>query len=322
MTTPAGHVALLATGGTISAGPAGPLNAASLIRLAASGTVGIPADVPIRGEDVERIPSSRVTVASIERLAKSIRTALQGNGCLGVVVTHGTDTLEEVAFACDLIVGDASKPIIFTGAMVPPRDKGTDAHNNLARAIRVAGGASTTLCGVHVLMQQSVHAAAEVCKLSTSSVDAFASPHHGPVGWMSDTALEVVRPTPRFDLTAPRLEPAVDLIRLTAGGGDRLIRVATPNARGLVIELFGAGNAPEVLHAAIREAIEAGVVVLACSRVRLGGLTPESGVLEAGAIPTNLDGLKARLLLMASLGTGLDADAIRRLVDGPNAPTV
>lgn len=319
-----GHVALLATGGTISAGPDGPLGAASLIRLAASGTEGIPAAIPVRGEDIDRIPSSRVTAASIEQLASAIRGALDRSGCLGVVVTHGTDTMEEVAFACELLLGDLDRPVVFTGAMVPPKKQGTDAHANLARAIRVAGCTEPTIQSVVVVMQHGIHASIEVRKLSTESTDAFASPALGPIGWVSADAVEHVRTAPRIGIATSHLEPRVDLIRLAAGADDRLVRAAADSARGLVIELFGAGNAPDAVTDAIRDATDSGVTVLVCSRVGLGGLTPESGVLQAGGIPAVvrtatgppvvLDGLKARILLMATLGADLDRSGIERLL--------
>lgn len=319
---PSQHVALLATGGTISAGPEGTLNAKSLIRLAASSAEGIPRNVPVRGADIASIPSSRVTAASIEQLASAIRASLADDGCRGVVVTHGTDTMEEVAFACDLLLGRTNKPVIFTGAMIPPRDRGTDAHINLAHSIRVAQSESPSLAGTFVVMRERIHAAIEVRKTHTASPDAFTSPALGPVGMITSDQIEVLRDAPKLSIATDHLEPDVELIRLAASSGDRLIRAAS-GARGVVIELFGAGNAPEPVHDAIRDAVAAGTVVLVTSRVGLGGLSPESGVIQAGAIPairepggpapTVLDGLKARALLMAALGAGLDAAGLRDL---------
>ncbi len=319
----AGHVALLATGGTISAGPDGSLGAAALIRLAASGTEGIPADIPVRGVDVAAAPGSRVTPASIAALAAAVRASLADEGCRGVVVTHGTDTVEEVAFACDLLVGQTTKPVVFTGAMVPPRTRGTDAHTNLARAIRIAGHLPTPVRGAVIVMGHGIHAAVDARKLSTQGVDAFASPGAGPIGWIGPDTIDIVQENLRVAVRTHRLEPAVELVRLTAGGGDRLLRAAAAGARGLVVELFGAGNAPEAVAETIRDSVSAGTIVLVCSRVGLGGLAPESGVLETGAIPAvlqaggaapvTLDGLKARILLMAALGAGLDTGGIRSL---------
>lgn len=330
MTTARGHVALLATGGTISSGPDGTLGAQSLIRLAASGTVGLPADVPVRGHDIASFNSSRVTVESIESLAASIRDAIARPGCLGVVVTHGTDTMEEVAFACDLLLGDTPKPVVFTGAIIPPRKQGTDAHGNLARAVRVAGAAPARFRGVVIVMQRGIHAASEARKLSTESADAFASPAQGPIGWIGGETIEHIREPARLTLATDRLEPRVELVRLTAGGGDRLLRAASTDARGLVVELFGAGNAPESVAEAMRDASNAGTLVLVCSRVGLGRLTPESSVHGAGAVPavvdpdgptpTVLDGLKARILLMAALGAGLDRDGLRQVLGSAATP--
>ncbi len=330
MTDARGHVTLLATGGTVSAGPDGPLGAQSLIRLAVQSKGGIPEGIPVRGEDVACAPSSRITVESIERLASSIRTALDRSGCLGVVVTYGTDTMEEVTFACDLLLAERDRPVVFTGAMVPPKQQGTDAHANLAQAIRVAGGEQPDLAGVVVVMHHRVHAAIEVRKLSTDSVDAFASPTLGPIGWIGPGRTELVRRPFELALETERLEPRVELVRLVAGGGARLVRAASEGAKGLVVELFGAGNAGPDICEAIRGVVDAGTVVLVCSRVGLGGLTPESGVLESGALQAEigagqangltLDGLKARVLLMAALGAGLDRDALASAMRAKDHP--
>lgn len=308
---------LLATGGTISVGPSGRLGAASLIRMAASGVRGIPADVPVRGEDVSSGGSSQATTESIEHLAGLIRAALADAGCLGVVVTHGTDTLEEVSLACELLVGERDRPVVFTGAMVPPRCEGTDAHENLSSAIRLV--ADGEVRGTVVVMEHRVHSPLEVRKVATGGREAIASPALGPFGWIGPAGVELVREPTRLGLCSPRLEPGVELVRLVAGGGDRAVRRAAAGARGLVVELFGAGNAGPEVCAGIREAVESGVVVLVCSRVGLGRLTPESGVLEAGALVAEaaglpLDGLKARVVLMAAIGAGLDRAGVAGLL--------
>lgn len=325
-----GHVALIATGGTISAGPDGPLHASSLIKLAASSPGGIPIDVPVRGEDFTCVPSSRVTADSIESLARTIRDALARAGCLGAVITHGTDTLEEVAFACELLLAERDRPVIFTGAMVPPRHKGTDAHANLAAAIRIASSGAPSGC--FVAMHHRLHAPIEVRKQSTRGADAFGSPALGPVGWIGADGVELVREPIRIELSSDALEPRVELVRLVAGGGDRLLRAAAEGSRGLVIELFGAGNAGEDVSAAIAETTRAGITVLVCSRTGHGMPSPETGVLKAGAVPAvvrgpnrpalPLDGLTARVLLTAALGAGLDSVRIAALLGAEAGPTV
>ncbi|MEO1583742.1 MAG: asparaginase [Planctomycetota bacterium] len=319
-----GHIALIATGGTISQGPEGALGAASLIRLAAS-TRRLPADVPIRGTDLASSPSSEATVDSIHALAACAAQRVADPGCFGVVVTHGTDAMEEVSLACELLLGKINKPVVFTGAMIPPKHRGTDAHQNLVDALRAAH-TSSGLRGLCVAMTGRLHMPLEVRKANTSARDAFVSPPLGPFGLITDAGVELVREPVRLGLVSPRLEGEVELVRLTAGGGPRLLQAAIElGARGIVLELFGAGNVGQDVCRSVARATERGVAVLACSRVGLGELTPGSGVLAAGAIPATLPGtgqtlggLSARIVLMAALGAGLDRDRISRLFGPAN----
>ena len=116
-----GYIQLLATGGTISAGPDGPLRAKSMIKMARR----LPADIPVRGEDIDTIHSSSITLKQIEQLADRVRSALEDASCLGVVITHGTDTMEETAAALECML-HPEKPVVLTGAMVPTKDRGAD----------------------------------------------------------------------------------------------------------------------------------------------------------------------------------------------------
>jgi L-asparaginase len=315
--TTTGHVALLATGGTIAQGPDGRLGAKALIRMAAAGTLGLP-DTHVLGIDVADRHSSRADAPAVEALADAARAALNHRDCLGVVITHGTDTLEEAAFALDLLADDP-RPIVVTGAMIPPRKTGTDAPGNIAEAVAVALSPAARARGVLVALHHRIHAPAEVRKRATVGKDAFDSGARGPVGWIGPGVVEFVRPSPRTGLHSPRLEPGVELVRLCLGSGAGAIARAS-EAHGLVVETFGLGNAPPEVCRAIAAATAAGRTVLVTSRVGDGPLEPEAPLLEAGAVPAILSdglalgGLKARVLLMAALGAGLDRHAITAIL--------
>lgn len=316
MDTARGYIQLIATGGTISAGPDGPLRAASIIKMARR----LPADVPIRGEDLLTVPSSRFGVDDLLRLAERVNEAVSDESCLGVVVTHGTDSMEESAIAVELL-GAPTKPVVFTGAMVPTRDAGADGPMNVADAFDCVLSESAHKLGTVVVMNQRIHAALDVRKLHTENKDAFASGDEGPIGLISPEAVEIVRQPARIGFRSSKLEESVELVTLTTGlGGARLIELAAQNgARGIVIEAFGAGNMAERATKAAACAMEEGAVVLVTSRVPTGDMELDSQAAKAGLIPAiaagrRLPGPSARILLMALLGEGLDQEQIRTLL--------
>lgn len=315
-----GYIQLIATGGTISAGPEGPLRASSIIKMARR----LPADVPIRGEDLLTVPSSRFTVDDLHRLTERVNQAVGDEMCLGVVVTHGTDSMEESALAVELLVAP-TKPVVFTGAMIPTRDAGADGPMNVADAFDCVLSDSAQELGTVVVMNQRIHAALQVRKLHTENKDAFMSGDEGPIGLISPEAVEVVRKPARLGFRSTELEERVELVTLTTGlGGARLIELATEDGmRGIVIEAFGAGNMPERATEAAARAMEEGVAVLVTSRVPMGDMELESRAARAGLTPAiaagrRLSGPSARILLMALLGEGLGNNQIRTLlIDGP-----
>ncbi|RNC80674.1 MAG: asparaginase [Phycisphaera sp.] len=311
-----GYIQLIATGGTISAGPEGPLRASSIIKMARR----LPADVPIRGEDLLTVPSSRFSVDDLHRLAERVNEAVSDEACLGVVVTHGTDSMEESALAVELL-GAPSKPVVFTGAMVPTRDAGADGPTNVADAFDCVLSDSAQRLGTVVVMNQRIHAALDVRKLHTENKDAFASGDSGPIGLISPETVEIVRSPARLGFRSSKLEERVELVTLTTGlGGARMIKLAARDgARGIVVEAFGAGNLPERATEAAARAMEEGVVVLVTSRVPTGDMELDSPAAKAGLIPAitagrRLPGPSARILLMAQLGEGLGENQIRTLL--------
>lgn len=311
-----GYIQLIATGGTISAGPEGPLRASSMIKMARR----LPADVPVRGEDLVTVPSSRLTTRDFHNLAQRVQQASDDETCLGVVITHGTDSMEESALALELLCAP-DKPVVFTGAMVPSRSTGADGPLNVADAIDCVLSDEAQQLGTLVVMNQRIHAALDVRKLHTSSKDAFSSGDAGPVGLISPKAVEIVRTPARLGFKTRSLEAHVELIPLAISlGGVRLIELASGSGvQGIVLEAFGAGNLPEEALQAAVCAQEAGVVVLVTSRVSSGPLHMESSAKKAGLIPAiaagrRLAGPSARILLMALLGSGLDKNQVRGLL--------
>lgn len=306
---PLPEVHLIGTGGTISGGAGGPLNADDL----RAALPGIDSVASVTTEDFVRIGSSRMHPELQFQLAERIAAVFTERPELaGVVVTHGTDSLEETAFLLDLVL-PSGRPVVFAAAQRPPRYEDSDGPRNLLDAIRVAGSGRTRDLGVLVLLNGQIHAAREVKKTHSIALHAFASPDTGPIGAVDDgEVLLFATPARRIHLPAAGVEPGIELVRLTTGGGALAIRAAAEaGARGLVVEVFGRGNAPPPVAEAVDAAIQAGVLVVfatrtGAGRVVLSDAQRERGILSAG----DLDGLKARILLAVGLGGGRTAEEI------------
>lgn len=304
---PAVH--LVGTGGTISGGAGGPLNAGDL----RAALPGLDSVATVTTEDFVRIGSSRMHPELQFQLAERIAAVFAERPELaGIVVTHGTDSLEETAFLLDLVL-PPGRPVVFAAAQRPPRYEDSDGPRNLLDAIRVAGSERSRDLGVLVVLNGQIHAAREVRKTHSIALHAFASADTGPIGAVDEgTVLIFTTPARRLHLPATRVEPAVELVRLTAGGGASAIRAAAQaGARGLVVEVFGRGNAPPPVAEAVDAAIQAGVVVVFVTRTGAGRVVLSDAQRERGILPGgDLDGLKARILLTVALGAGRTAEEI------------
>jgi L-asparaginase len=299
------RVRLLATGGTIAGGGSGRLSAADLAR--AVPELGKVAALTL--EDFVNIGSSRMTPEIQLRLARRVNEVLSSDPSLaGVVITHGTDSLEETAFLLDLVVS-SERPVVFAAAQRPPREPDSDGPRNLLNAVRVAAAPAARGAGVLVTLNGEIHAAREVRKTHAVALDAFQSPGGGPVGYVDGPHVVLHRrPLRRLALSVESVEPRVDLLTLVAGGDGRLVNAAVDSgAQGLVLEVFGRGNVPPLVLDAVKRAREKQVVVVYTSRTRGGRVEVDGESRRLGVIGgEDLDGLKARMLLVAALGRTRD----------------
>jgi L-asparaginase len=328
-------IGILFTGGTISmtadgSGDVRPALSAVEIVERAPGLRDL-ADIAL--EDFSCLPGPHVTPEQMWRLARRAAAWLERPDVEGLVVTHGTDTLEESAFLLDLVL-TSTKPVVVLGAMRPASDPGWDGAANLAAAIRVAASREAHGRGALVVAGGTVLSAQEARKLNSAKPAAFGAPGTGPVAVVEhDGAVRFLRaararPEWRASATEPglrvvRIEPRVDLISAAAGADERFVRCSLETgARGLVIEAFGSGNVPPGLRDGIRAAINANIPVLVASRTVAGGVNPhyayEGGgkdLVRLGAMMAgSLSALKARILLMVALGGARDRADLERLV--------
>jgi L-asparaginase len=261
---------------------------------------------PLELDDFAQVPSFDMHGALALSLARRV---LEHRA--PVVVTHGTDTMEETVYLIDRLLPDDAPPVVLTGAQRGADERDTDGPRNLRDAIRVASSEDARGRGALVLFAGEIHSARDVRKIHTSAVRAFSSPGYGPVGHVD--AGRVVfrrRPERRPSLPVPDELAPVDLIRLHAGSDARFLRASVAgDARAIVLEGTGRGNANDQVLEGVREAVAAGVGVVVCSRCIEGRVEPVYGrgggrdLAEAGAVfAGDLAGPKARVLLQLSGG--------------------
>jgi L-asparaginase len=264
-------------------------------------------------EDFSSIGSSRMTPELQFHLAQRVTSLFRDRPELsGIVITHGTDSLEETAFLLDLVI-PAGKPVVFAAAQRPPRESDTDGPRNLLNAIRIAAHPGMSGLGVLVTLNDEIHAARDVRKTHSIAVNAFVSPWTGPIGQVDSGRIYLYhRPARRLTVDAPGVESRVDLVTLYAGSDGSAIRQATASgARGIVVEVFGRGNLPAEPLAAVAEARGRGVVVVFTTRTGGGRVELDEDAKRLGVVSAeDLDGLKARIVLVVAMGAGVDSDRI------------
>ena len=270
---------------------------------------------PLELDDFARVPSFDVHGELVFSLAVRVNEQASRPDVAGVVVTHGTDTMEESVYLIDRLLR-SELPVVLTGAQRGADERDTDGPRNLRDALRVASSEQACRRGAMIAFAGEIHAAREVRKVHTSALRAFDSPGYGPIGHVDHGTVAFQRlPERRAPLPVPgRLAP-VDLIRLYAGSDARFIRASVESgARAIVLEGTGRGNANDQVVEGVREAVSAGVQVVVCSRCVAGRVEPVYGrgggrdLADAGALfAGDLAGPKARVLLQLALASGLDA---------------
>lgn len=316
-------IVILFTGGTIAmrndpvAGGATPALTAAEIMQA---TRGLEGRVEVETEEWGHFPGPHMTVERMWALRHRIAEHLARPEVAGVVVTHGTDTLEESAYLTARSLA-SHKPVVFTGAMRTQSDLGWDGPANLFEAVRVADSAAAQGMGVLVVLSGQIFAAIDVTKSNTLLLDAFESPGLGPIGYLDEGEVVFVRELPDPPAAIVPAAPAtpIHVFYAVAGSDSRLLDAVREPSRGAVIAAMGRGNVPPEMVSGIRRYIEEGKPVVITSRTgggRVGhtyaypggGRTLEDiGAIMAGARrPT-----QARIDLMLALGANAD-DAILR----------
>ncbi len=240
----------------------------------------------------------------------------------GVVVTHGTDTVEETAMLA-WMMNPSEKPIVFTAAMRNLSESGPDGPRNLRDAVRVAASSDATRRGAMLVVNETIHDARYVTKTNTVNPATFQSMHGGPIGEVTAASTEFFRPpSERHPLSSQRVSGNVPIVKTWTGMDASVLDwYRESGVNGVVIEGSGAGNVPGELLPGIRRLIEARVPVVLTTRCIGGPLAPVYGtggasggghdLMEAGVVPASrLTSQKARVALLALLGNGMTAERI------------
>ncbi len=276
---------------------------------------------PVEIQDIEAVPSANLTAAKILDVVDAASKAV-ADGATGVVVTQGTDTLEETAFLVDQ-VWPHPQPFVLTGAMRNPTLAGPDGPANLLAAARVACSPAARDLGALVVFKEEIHAARWVRKTHSTSTATFASPNAGPIGHVVEDRVRILARPARLDGVQGRAEPAaleatrVALYTVTMDDDGLLLQGLADTHRGLVVAGFGVGHVPSALAPVLGE-LAARMPVVLTSRTGGGSVLrntyrsvgSESDLLERGLIDGGfLDPYKARVLLRLLLATDEDITA-------------
>ena len=325
------RVAVVFTGGTISMGfdPAAGGNVPSLDGAAIlARTPGLDSIAEVMPIDRGLTPASHFSFGDVLGIGATVQSALDDPSIDGVVVVQGTDTIEETAFAWDLVLASA-KPVVVTGAMRASHEDGYDGPANLRGAVSVAAAPALRDVGVVVSLAGTIEPADDVTKMQTTSFTTFQSPNTGSLGRVGeDGALALGRARgPRRALRpVPSDGARVELVQAGIGSDGGLLEAAVAaGAAGIVVAATGAGNTSADLLAAADRAIRAGIPVVLASRCPAGAVStayafPGGGAtwIRAGAIRAGtLCAIKARVALALGLGAGLDGDDLAALLTDP-----
>jgi len=322
------NIVILATGGTI-AGAAGSgtqvgyTSGQVTIDAMVNAVPGITNLANIKGEQVSNVGSQDMSFDILLLLAKRISELAKSNDVDGIVITHGTDTMEESAYFLNLVC-KTDKPIVLVGSMRPSTAVSADGPLNLYNAVAVAADPNAKNRGVLLVMNDWIHSAQSLTKVSTTAVQTFMSPIRGLIGTTaygtneyyrypnskygskSEFSVDGVSKLPRVDIVYADLDMSPDLIDASVEKG----------AKGIVIAGVGNGNMTQGAQAAVERAVKKGVVVVRSTRVATGnvGRNVEVNDDKVGTVASaDLNPQKSRILLSVALLKQRKADDIQRL---------
>lgn len=281
---------------------------------------GIEEYAEIEAYSFSSMPSPHMTLDSMMELSKFIKQLINREDIEGVVVTHGTDTLEETAYLLDLTIR-TDKVVVITGAMRSSSELGYDGPFNLAASICTAISEEAKGRGVLVCFNGELNSASEVTKANSMSLSAFKTPNFGPIGIVDNNNVIFYRNTTKSDTySIEEIKCDVQLIKCVAGMDSKYLNfLIDEGCKGIVIEALGRGNVPPFMMDGIKRALKENIPVVIVSRCFEGRVFESYGYEGGGKMLKDLGvifgdtlpGQKARIKLILAVSQGLQIDEIR-----------
>ena len=314
------RIIILATGGTISGAAdarsaigynSGEVSGQQLVQ----GVPGIEKLATVKSEQISNIGSQDMNDKVWFSLAKRIRQIFDGNEADGVVITHGTDTMEETAFFLNNVL-DSAKPVVLVGSMRPGTALSADGPLNLYEAVEVAASAQSRGRGVMVVMNETIHAPRWVTKTNVTSVQSFQSLNAGPLGYVDPASVRFLAPVgqaaaARYTLPKDEQLPRVDIVYAHSNmDASQIDHAIQDNARGIVIAGVGDGNVSKPAMEAMLRAVQKGIVVVRATRVPSGFVNRNVEVDDDKSgfvVAYDLNPQKARVLTQLLIANGVTA---------------
>lgn len=323
------NVKILATGGTIAG--AGVTSTTTVGYTAAVTPVDkLITNVPelsrvanVSGEQISQVASESMTMDIWLKLARRVNQLLAQDDVDGIVITHGTDTLEETAYFLNLVV-KSEKPVVLVGSMRPGTAMSADGPLNLYRSVILAGSKDAKGKGVMVMLNDTIHSGRDVTKTMTDRLDTFKAPEIGPLGFFTGDTPVFYRSSLRkhtvhsaFDVMKLTELPRVDIVYHYAGNAGTMIEAAiNAGANGIVHAGTGNGSIAKAEYPAMEKALSQGIVVVRSARVG-NGIIARNGEADDdkyGFVASdNLNPQKARILLMLALTKTTDTKEIQQM---------
>lgn len=317
------NITILATGGTIAGSSdsktdttyykSGSLSIEKLIKVIPE----LSKAANLQSEQFTNIDSNDMTDDTLLRLSKKVNALLAKPDKNGVVITHGTDTLEESAFFLDITVNN-DKPVVFVGAMRPATALSADGPMNLLQSVLLAGSKDARGRGTLIMMNNQIDSGFYTTKTNPSTNDAFKAPLVGYLGIYSDKGpMFYYKPAkpfhkPYFDISQITALPRVDIIYVHQGLDDTFLQAAIKaGAKGLIIDATGNGNMPKKMLNAVAKLHAEEFPVIIASRTGSGYVSPKSYAINSGF----LNAQKSRVLLQLAIATGASNEQIAKYFD-------
>jgi len=270
-------------------------------------------------------PGPHMTPPLMLKLSKEIKKFVNDENIDGIIITHGTDTLEETAYFLDLVI-KTEKPIVVIGAMKTSSEPDWDGPRNLLDAIHIINNPNSRGLGVLVCLNGEINAASEVTKTHTEDIETFRSLDFGALGFVEKGKVIYNRlPRKLEKLETEKINPNVDLIKVYAGMDEKFFRFsADSGVDGIVVEAMGVGNVPPKAFDGIKYAVEKNIPVVLVSRCPAGETLDIYGYPGAGKwlkqigviFAEYLNGQKARIKLIVCLGITKEINQLRKMFEG------